>query len=282
MIIQSARLSTGTDLPKLTGHVFAGAANDAITVLHGVQDDLDGMQQDAAAAKKPYAIRHFKIAPAETTDRVEAADVMRDLAREFGFALAHCVIVEHAKPRQPGGYEYHWHLLVPEWDPARRRVLDNKWTRPRQEKIARRAEARLGHALVTGRWNAAVARRLEAEGQSDLAAAMAALAARPRPTGAYSAGQHQAVARKGVDLPTYVTLIREAWNTAQDGQEFEAEIEKRGVILQAGDNAGVWLAYAHAGGQDVKLGALHRLLRVPRVQVHAVISAEHKAPAAAM
>jgi hypothetical protein len=175
MIIQSARLSTGTDLPKLTGHVFAGAANDAITVLHGVQDDLDGMQQDAAAAKKPYAIRHFKIAPAETTDRVEAADVMRDLAREFGFALAHCVIVEHAKPRQPGGYEYHWHLLVPEWDPARRRVLDNKWARPRQEKIARRAEARLGHALVAGRWNAAVARRLEEDGQSDLAAAMAGL-----------------------------------------------------------------------------------------------------------
>jgi len=32
----------------------------------------------------------------------------------------------------------------------------------------------------------------------------------------------------------------------------------------------------------VKLGALHRLLRVPRAQVHAVISAEHKAPAAAM
>jgi hypothetical protein len=192
------------------------------------------------------------------------------------------VIVEHAKPRQPGGYEYHWHLLVPEWDPARRRVLDNKWTRPRQEKIARRAEARLGHALVTGRWNAAVARRLEEDGQSDLAAAMADLAARPRPTGAYSAGQHQAAASKGVDLPRYVTLIREAWNTAQDGQEFEAEIEKRGVILQAGDNAGVWLAYAHAGGQDVKLGALHRLLRVPRVQVHAVISAEHKAPAAAM
>ncbi len=282
MIIQSARLGTGTDLPKLTGHVFAGAANDAITVLHGAQDDLHAMRADAAAAGKAYAIRHFKIAPAETTDRVEAADVMRDLAQEFGFALAHCVIVEHAKPRQPGGYEYHWHLLVPEWDPARRRVLDNKWARPRQEKIARRAEARLGHALVTGRWNAAVARQLEEDGQSDLAAAMAALAARPRPTGAYSAGQHQAAARKGVDLPTYVTLIREAWATAQDGQEFEAEIEKRGIILQPGDNAGVWLALVNVDGRLVKLGALHKLLQVPRAQVHAVISAEDMAPAAAM
>ena len=132
MIIQSARLSTGTNLPQLTGHVFAGAANDAITVLHGAQDDLDAMRADAAAAGKAYAIRHFKIAPAETTDRVEAAI----------------------------GWE--------------------------------------------------------------------------------------------------------------------------GIILQPGDNAGVWLAYAHAGGQAVKLGALHRLLQVPRAQVHAVISAEDMAPAAAM
>ena len=135
MIIQSARLRTNTNLPQLKAHVFAGAANDDIVLLHGDPDDLDAMQDDAAAAAKPFAIRHFKISPAKLTSRTEIAGVMRELGAEFGFALDRCVVVEHAKPRQPGGYERHWHLLVPEWDPVRRRVLDSKWMRPRQEKI---------------------------------------------------------------------------------------------------------------------------------------------------
>ena len=229
MIIQSARLRTNTNLPQLKAHVFAGAANDDIVLLHGDPDDLDAMQDDAAAAAKPFAIRHFKISPAKLTSRTEIAGVMRELGAEFGFALDRCVVVEHAKPRQPGGYERHWHLLVPEWDPVRRRVLDSKWMRPRQEKIARRTEARLGHALVAGRWNAAVSRRLEAEGETSLAVIMAGLARQPRPVAAYSARQLQAAARKGVDLAQCLTLIRAAWAAAEDCAAFVAEIGGHGM-----------------------------------------------------
>jgi hypothetical protein len=282
MIIQSARLRTNTNLPQLKAHVFAGAANDEIVLLHGDPDDLDAMQDDAAAAAKPFAIRHFKISPAEAASRSDVAVVMRDLAREFSFKLEHCVVVEHAKPRQPGGYGRHWHLLVPEFDPVRRRVLDSHWMRPRQEKIARKAEARLGHALVAGRWNATVGRYLEMDGELDLAAAVMNLAAGPRPTGAYLARQHQAAAREGIALPTYVTVIRDAWNTSRDSEAFKAALERQDILLEPGEKSGIWLAYAKTNGQSVKLGALHRLLKIPRAQVQAVIDAEAEAAVLAM
>ena len=270
MIIQSARLGVAVDLAALVRHVFAGPANEAITVLHGAAEDLGVMRRDAAAAGKKYAIRHVKISPEAATSRGEAARVMRDLAEEFGFAPERCVVVEHRKQRAGGsGYERHWHLLVPEWDPVRRRVLDSHWMRPRQEKIARQAELRLGHAPVTGRWNAAVARALEREGHTADAAAVARLAEGPRPRAAYGARRHQTAARRGVSLPEARLLVKAAWAQSDDAAAFAAALAPSGLTLRPGDKAGVWLVEATSGPAPVLVAALHRLLRQPKRSVAA-------------
>jgi len=106
------------------------------------------------------------------------------VAAEFGFDLGRCVLIKHEKGRVSGeACARHWHLLVRKWDPVRRRVLDASWMRPRQEKLSRLAETRLGHAAVKGRWNAAVERRLRAEGLDREADAVAPLGGRYPPGG---------------------------------------------------------------------------------------------------
>ena len=285
MIIQSARLGVAVDLAALVRHVFAGPANEAITVLHGAAEDLGVMRRDAAAAGRKYALRHFKISPEAATSPAEAARVMRDLAGEFGFAPERCVVVEHRKKRAGGaGYEKHWHLLVPEWDPVRRRVLDSHWMRPRQEKIARLAELRLGHAPVTGRWNAAVARALEQEGRPVEAAKVARLADGPRPRAAYGARRHQATARRGVSLPEARLLVKAAWERSDDAVAFAAALAPSGLTLRPGDKAGIWLVEATSGPAPVLVGALHRLLRQTKRAVAArmLAAAPLPAPAAPM
>ncbi len=280
MIIQSARLGVAVDLAALVRHVFAGPANEAITVLHGAAEDLGVMRRDAAAAGRKYALRHFKISPEAATSPAEAARVMRDLAGEFGFAPERCVVVEHRKKRAGGaGYEKHWHLLVPEWDPVRRRVLDSHWMRPRQEKIARLAELRLGHAPVTGRWNAAVARALEQEGRPVEAAKVAGLADGPRPRAAYGARRHQVAARRGVSLPEARLLVKAAWERSDSVPAFTAELAQTGFSLRPGDKAGTWLVEAAGEGNGpVLVGALHRLLRQPRRTVAARMRAVAAVP----
>ena len=280
MIIQSARLGVAVDLAALVRHVFAGPANEAITVLHGAAEDLGVMRRDAAAAGRKYALRHFKISPEAATSPAEAARVMRDLAGEFGFAPERCVVVEHRKKRAGGsGHEKHWHLLVPEWDPVRRRVLDSHWMRPRQEKIARLAELRLGHAPVTGRWNAAVARALEQEGRPVEAAKVAGLADGPRPRAAYGARRHQVAARRGVSLPEARLLVKAAWERSDDAVAFAAALAPSGLTLRPGDKAGTWLVEAAGEGNGpVLVGALHRLLRQPKRTVEARMRAVAPVP----
>jgi hypothetical protein len=263
MIIQSSRLRTTLDLKKLVRHVFHGPANEDILTLMGTPDDLAAMRDDAAAAGKKFAIRHFKIAPEMATTIQQAAEVMKNLAGEFGFAAERAVVIQHKKQKAGRqGYDTHWHVLAPEWDPVRRRVLDSHWMRPRQEKIARQAEIAFGHAVVVGRWNAAVARTLAREGKAAEAAEIEKLAARPRPGAAYSSRRHQTAARGDVDIAQARLAVAAAWARSDNGEDFERTLAKIGLSLRAGDKDGIWLVEAARQGQGpVMVGALHRLLR---------------------
>lgn len=278
MIIQSSRLRTTLDLKKLVRHVFQGPANEDILTLMGTPDDLAAMRDDATAAGKKFAIRHFKIAPEMATTIQQAAEVMRNLAAEFGFAPERAVVIQHKKQKAGGqGYDIHWHFLAPEWDPVRRRVLDSHWMRPRQEKIARQAELAFGHAAVVGRWNGAVARALAREGKTADAAEIEKLAARPRPTAAYSSRRHQTAARSCVDIAQARLAVAAAWARSDNGEAFKGALAEIGLSLRAGDKDGIWLVEAARQGQEpVMVGALHRLLR----QRKNLIAARLRQPAA--
>ncbi|PPQ28193.1 hypothetical protein [Rhodopila globiformis] len=272
MIIQAARLRTNLDLAELTRHVFAGPANEEVVPLYGGPEDLVAMVDDAKAAGKPYAIRHLKISPAEPMTRTQLGALLCDLGAEFGFPPDRCVVIEHCKPRVGGkGYERHWHVLVPEYDPVRRRVLNAHWMRPRQEKIARLAELRLGHAPVIGRWNAAVVRALVAADDEVAAAEVAKLACAPRPESAYSGRQHQAAARQGIALPEAQATVTAVWQQSASAAAFSAALRDLGMTVRAGDKDRTWIIETDGsdGGAPVLVGALHRLLRQPKRAVDA-------------
>ena len=134
------------------------------------------------------------------------------VAAEFGFDLGRCVLIKHEKGRVSGeACARHWHLLVRKWDPVRRRVLDASWMRPWQEKLSRLAETRLGHAAVKGRWNAAVERRLRAEGFDREADAVAPLGEAIRPEAAFTAANQQAAARAGLPLSAARLAVADTW-----------------------------------------------------------------------
>lgn len=272
MIIQSARLRTNLDLAELTGHVFAGPANEEIVPLYGGPEDLATMVDDARAARKPYAIRHIKLSPEGPMTRTQLGELLCDLGDEFGFPPDRCVVIEHCKPRVGGkGYERHWHVLVPEYDPVRRRVLGAHWMRPRQEKIARLTELRLGHPPVIGRWNAAVVRALIASDDAVAAAEVAKLACAPRPESAYSGRRHQAAAGQGIALPRAQETVTAVWQQSASAAAFSAALHDVGMTVRAGDKDRTWIIETDGsdGGTPVLVGALHRLVRQPKRAVDA-------------
>jgi hypothetical protein len=154
---------------------------------------------------------------------------------------------------------------VPEYDAVRGRVLDWKQSFARHEKIARIAEARLGHEIVAGRFNASVSHALQVEGQHDLATKMAEVAGLPLPNSAYTTVQHQQAGRKGIDLPADKLIIKSAWEQSDGVQAFRSALAEQGIDIRAGDKKGVWVA--ERDGELV--GAIHRLVGVKAVEVDA-------------
>lgn len=270
MIIKATRISTGSGAGAVAAHVLRGQKNEEIRLLQGSEAEMHAAMRDAEAAGAKYGLRHYKISPKEGMTSDDAREVLRDLAQEFGFEAERATLTEHRLARAGGqGFDRHWHALVPEVDPVTGRVLDSSWMRPRHEKMARMAEERLGHALVPGRWNAAVQRQLEAEGQDGLAARMAPLAEMPRPASAYTTDAHQRAARRGHDLPADRLTVREAWERSDNAQAFSAALAEQGITIRPGDKPGIWIAERDG---DL-LGAVHRLTGERKADVAARMDA---------
>lgn len=216
MIIKASRISAASGAGKVASHVFHGGKNEKILTLQGGEAELFDAMKDARAGGSKYGLRHYKISPEKAMTGDDAKRIVADLGHEFGFNPNHATIIEHKKPRAGGaGFDRHWHAIVPEYDAVRGRVLDWKQSFARHEKIARLAEARLGHEIVAGRFNASVALTLEKEGQYGLATKMAVMASQPLPNSAYTTTQHQQAGRRGLDLPADKLAIKSAWEQSE-------------------------------------------------------------------
>lgn len=238
-----------------------GEKNEEIRLLQGSEAEMHAAMRDAEAAGAKYGLRHYKISPKEEMTTDDARLILADLGREFGFDADRATLIEHQKPRaQDGGFDRHWHAIVPEVDPINGRVLDSHWMRPRHEKIARIAEARLGHEVVPGRFNAAVQRALADEGQHEIAERIQHATEVPRPTESYRTKTHQQANRLGHNLPADRLLIRDAWERSDNGQSFAAALAEHGIRITEGEKEGVFVAHRD---QDF-LGAIHRLVGIPK------------------
>jgi hypothetical protein len=264
MIIKATRIATNSGAGAVASHVLRGEKNEEILVLQGSEAEMHAAMRDAEAAGAKYGLRHYKISPKEGMTSEDARQVLADLAAEFGFDPERATLIEHQKPRAGrGGFNRHWHAIVPEVDAITGRVLDAHWMRPRHEKIARMAEARLGHEVTPGRFNAAVQRALEAEGRHDIAARLEPATQVPRPREGYATNIHQMHNRKGNNLPNDRLAVRGAWERSDNGQSFAAALAEQGIRIAEGEKEGVFVAYRD---QDF-LGAIHRLVGVPKHEV---------------
>ena len=271
MIISASRIATASGSGAVGAHVFSGPKNESITIVQGSRPELDDMVRDARDHGAKYSIRHFKVNPEEATTRDQAFAVAAALGREFGFDPGRAVMVEHEKRRQGNaGFNRHWHLMVPEVDPVRGRVLDASWMRARQEKVSRVAEIELGHHQVRGKWNRAVEAALRAEGRDELADRVQPLAAGDRPQEAFSATRHQVAERRGASMPEMKAAVADAWQRSDSGPAFRTALAEQGLTARPGDKKGVWVVEAaDDDGAPILVGSLTRLTRTKAEEVGA-------------
>ncbi len=138
MILKSNRIAASSGPDAWIRHVLHGRENERISLVYGSEMDVRSAFEDARLAGSRYGIRHWTINPGEKCDRKAAEKAVIRLAQEFGFDAKASVVVEHHKRRaDSAGFDVHWHVAVPEYDPVRRRVLDSRWDRARHEKVAR-------------------------------------------------------------------------------------------------------------------------------------------------
>lgn len=285
MILKTSRIKTASGPHALTRHLFHGKGNEEIVCVQGSKAALAMMVDDARAAGRTYGIRHIVISPEETTSRTQALDVLYLHGAEFGYDVDDCRLIEHRKPRQDGqGFAVHWHAAIPEMKPDGA-VLDSRFMFKRNEMVARLAEARLGHHLTPGRHNAWAAAALEQRGFHDAAQAVrlgpAALsfgpAAQAAPRESYSSATHQILRRNSISTPAIKSAITAAWTTRseENGLPFKDMLHACGIDLVPGKRPGAWVAVV----DGVEITALHRLLKIPAVEVSAEMATQRKAPA---
>lgn len=265
MIIKSSRLPTREGARGTADHVLRGEANEEITLVHGSEQDLHDFVADARAARKPYSIRHWKLSPEQDITPAQEAEAVALVAQEFGFDPERVVVVRHRKRRsRRTASEYHLHLLVPEYDPVRRRVLATRWDRARHEKLSRLLEVAWGHAVVPGRFNAPVIAALSAEGRAVEAALLSLdLDGDDRPEATHPQHQVQELARRSSWTAGRITeAVRDARAMAATSEEFRALLAEQGLRIAEGAKGGRWIVEAPTGdGGWLHGGAVHRLLK---------------------
>jgi len=198
-------------------------------------------------------------------------EIVSLMAGEFGFSSEDVTIVEHRKSRQDGkGYERHYHVIVPELKPDGT-TLDSKFMRPRQEKLGRLAEIRLGHPVTHGKHDRAVLKAMEREGRPEAAAFADVLKWREfgpgagEPRAAYSADTHQILRRNGLKTPEVKAAISQAWaaRSEENGLSFKDALHAHGIDVIPGRRAGAWVAVV----DGVEVTAFHRLLKIKASEV---------------
>lgn len=274
MLIKATRLRASAGSGALARHLMDGEDNEAVETVQGTITDLEDAVADARRFGRTYAVRHFIIAPQVEMQRDQFRKVVAMLGEEFGFNPSSCLIVQHAKARAVAGVAgQHWHVVLPETDPATGRVLSSRHDHARHEKIARQVELLLGHPIIAGAHDLAVLAALRAEGKIEMADQLAAhLGQGERPASAFTTPQHQAAKRAGIDLALVRENIRAAVIDMPSGTQLRERLTAHGLALAQGDKPGTWIV---VGPDDQFLGAAHRLAGQRKADFHALMEKEH-------
>lgn len=182
MIVQETRIKTSSGHQAVSRHVLSGPKNEAIRILSGSDYLLKDWIKEAKREGILYGLRHIAFNPSEHMSDGQLTHFANQICQELGANPERLTLVIHQKD---GGT--HGHLLLPEWQDDH--VLSSRFTWQRLEKIARLEELRLGHDLVSGRHDRAIAKALREAGNSEAADKVSALVLEEhsaRPVSAYT------------------------------------------------------------------------------------------------
>ena len=232
MIVQETRIRTASGHKAVSRHVLAGAKNEVIRVWEGSDYLLKDWMKEARREGIRYGLRHIAFNPAVSVTDEQLASFAERICAELSADPSRITLVIHQKDGST-----HGHLLLPEWQDDH--VLSSRFSWQRLEKIARLEEIRLGHALVAGRHDHAIAKALRADGNHDAADRIAALAPQDgaaRPVAAYTSQARRITERQDFDLPTARREILSFWQTSDnDLTAFRNLLATKNWRMRSGD-----------------------------------------------
>jgi hypothetical protein len=259
MIISTSRLKASSGGRAIANHLARTDENEIVVEHCGDYALMHEWMADARDAGCKYGLRHWSINadPRYELTADQAHGIARAMIREFAGDPDDYVLIEHRKRRR--GYDEapsHFHVVAPEWQAARERVLESHNDYLRAEMIARKSEIVLRHDLTAGRHTKAVVQLLSEREQNDAAAEIHAAVGAQMPTASYSKTQAQRAKRLGYDIGEVRDQVAAAWRNSDSSDALSSALEEHGLHVQRGDKAGTWIVTTDAG--DV-LGALDRL-----------------------
>lgn len=275
MIIKASRITAESTHRHLFRHLMRTDENEEVRIVQGREFALVEAVKDARHVKRRYALRHVILSPEQATSPETFQKIVTLYQSEFG-ADPPLMIVEHQKKRADGqSYDRHWHVVFAE-TLTNGRSLDSRFTRIRNEKVARFTELAFGHPLTSGKHNDAVIKALEASSNPQMQRAATDLKQAfwgegDTPQSTFTDKAHQVTKRKAEKsvLPVLRTHLRKRWQ--EEGQVLLSFIERvadEGYLIREGDKPDVWLI----GKNGEAHLALHRVLNLKKKELVALLS----------
>lgn len=230
--------------------LFASSLAEAI-------EDLMLMTMGAICSKP---LLHTSISPSVALSEGQWAAAWSVYEQEFNLANHAYVEVTHTKAGRSHRHRVYSRICDDQT------AIDIRFNYLRQEKVARMLENGLNLPLTLGRFNRAVIKRLEQEGQGAVAAWMIEQEAhlRQRPSAVQSDKDTQQQKRSKVNIQQVRADLQTAWQVAIDAQDFLRLLLDRGYILARGNRRDYvvcdWTGNAHSPRRRLDVRA--RELRV--------------------
>lgn len=233
VIIKASQRSNSLEL---SAHLQSDE-NERVTMIdtYGLNaQDIDGaikeMMTVAAGSAATQPLFHVSISP-------HPDEIMTEKDWKFAWDLYTERMglegLQHATVGHDKHDRHHQHRAYNRVDPATLKARNLPWTRVKNERIARELEVRLGHKIVPGKFNAAVARQLEKEGLHDIADRLREIEKASSDGPAYTHAEWQQLKRgKPIDIER--ACLADAWERSHDAVSFQQALKVAGFVIAQG------------------------------------------------
>lgn len=273
------------DFVNLANHLLK-PENEAIEILeigNSVAGDLAGVLADMEVLKNGSAAK-FGLIHATINPGVFCANtqlfvyVTRTRLELDPDGERPWVAVAHVKPRAVSDAKNHAHLVIGTISTKTGKALNDYRSKQRTELIARvlEYESQLSDAVpeppTLGRHHKAILGLLEERKLAPVAEWLVQTFGKDPdlPRSAMSSRSRQRAARLNFDLPKNKARVTALWSNTGGLSEFQAALSIAGYAVTAGKKENVWVVTDSHGNI---IGALDRLLRMKRHEVHELMEA---------